>query len=74
MFVDAILVGKDEVKRFKHIIQKRRRETRGRWIMGDNNAQNKIIMRCRNMWFAPWSLGQNKKFMMRSRVSGKDQY
>tara|TARA_B110000046_G_scaffold130536_1_gene137083 strand:- start:312 stop:809 length:498 start_codon:yes stop_codon:yes gene_type:complete len=65
MFIDAVFVGNSEVKRFKTLIQQRRRQTRGRWTMGVTTDQDAIIMRCRNMWFAPWSLGRNKNFLAR---------
>ena len=63
MFMDSILVGNYEVKRFKTLIQERRRQTISeRWLMEEgDDAQNEIIMKCRNMWFSPWSLGRNKK-------------
>ena len=62
MFLDAILVGKDTVRKFKDVIRDRRRNTvTAPWIISDDDKQNNIILRCRNMWFSPCALGRNKK-------------
>ena len=64
MFVDAILVGKDVVRELKDIIRERRRSvTVPPWLITNNIKQNRIILRCRNMWFGPCSLGRNKKML-----------
>ena len=70
MFVDAILVGKEVVREMKDIIRDRRRNTKeAPWIISDDVKQNEIIMRCRNMWFSPYSLGRNKTKLMSSKIS-----
>ena len=69
MFVDAVLVGKDVVRTLKDIIRDRRRTTsQARWIIGDDHAQNNVILRCRNMWFGPCSLGRNKHRLEKMRL------
>ena len=63
MFVDSIMVGATVVRRLKKLIQERRRNSSSRWLLGPDMKQNNIIMRCTNMWFAPWSLGRNRTFL-----------
>lgn len=61
MFVDAILVGKEVVRRLKDIIRERRRKTEyAPWIFSNDEHQNFVISQCKNMWFGPSSLGRNK--------------
>lgn len=61
MFVDALFVGKDQVCIWKKIIRERRRETQDApWLLSDDSAQNRVIAKCRNMWWSPMALGRNK--------------
>ena len=63
MFVDAIFVGSGHVRVWKGIIRKRRQNTTtARWLLSNDTTQNRIIYRCKNMWWSPLSLGRNKNF------------
>lgn len=63
MFADAILVGSEYVRLWKDIIRERRRYTvEARWLLTNDDAQNRIIRRCKNMWWPPMALGRNKHF------------
>ena len=69
MFVDSIFVGPTVVRILKDIIRERRRATRqAQWLISTDKVQNKVIMKCKNMWWAPWSLGRNKCALAKYRT------
>jgi len=68
MFVESIFVGSHVVRALKDIIRERRRSTKkARWLISNDRVQNKVIMKCTNMWWPPWSLGRNKHALMRKK-------